>query len=80
MKKIEGKILAEGEATGHAHKLQYSDVYEVSPTLRTFIVYRDDEMVTHEEHKPISIPKGEMNAGRVLEYDHFEEEARQVVD
>jgi len=79
-KKSCGKVLAEGEATGHTHRLQYSEVFEESPTLRTFIVTRDDEVVTHEEHKPIPIAKGRRCAGQVREYDHFEEEARTVVD
>jgi hypothetical protein len=41
-----------------------------------------DETVdlNHEEHKTISIPPGEYRIGRVLEYDHFAEEARVVQD
>ncbi len=80
MKKIKDRVLAKGEATGHAHKLQHSDVYEVTPTLRMFIVSTEGEIVTHEEHNPIPIAKGKRHAGQKLEYDHFDEEARRVMD
>ena len=36
--------------------------------------------ITHQEHLPIEIPAGQYKIGRVLEYDHFLEEARQVRD
>lgn len=80
MAKSRGKILAEGEATGHAHRLQHTEVFEEDVNYLTFEVVVDDEMVTHDEHKPIPIPKGKMAAGRVIEYDHFLEESRRVVD
>jgi hypothetical protein len=36
--------------------------------------------LTHEEHNKITIPPGDYRIGRVLEYDHFAEEARIVQD
>jgi hypothetical protein len=36
--------------------------------------------VGHEEHKTVTIPPGEYRIGIVQEYDHFAEEARQVLD
>lgn len=36
--------------------------------------------LVHEEHKTIAIPPGEYRIGIVREYDHFKEEAREVID
>jgi hypothetical protein len=36
--------------------------------------------IVHEEHDPITIPPGDYVIGTVLEYDHFAEEARKVID
>lgn len=77
--KIENRKLAEGEHTGHAHKLSKSDVFELENGLREFVVENED-VLTHEEHKQIVIPPGKYLSGKVLEYDHFEEESREVKD
>lgn len=79
MKKVPGRKLAEGEATGHAHVLRHTDVFQESPEIRTFMVITPDA-VTHEEHNPISLGEGEYDCGQVMEYDHFEEEAQRVMD
>ena len=79
MKKIEGKKLAEGEMTGHAHVLDNSEVYELDNGLRTFTGDKNNTL-THQEHKSITIPKGRYVSGKVLEYDHFLEEAKEVRD
>jgi hypothetical protein len=59
MKRREDKNLAEGEVTGHAHRVITDDV----------VVYGEGEVremsapsgavVTHEEHKTVSLPPGE---------------------
>lgn len=36
--------------------------------------------VRHEEHKVVVLPAGEKAIGPTQEYDHFLEEAREVVD
>lgn len=36
--------------------------------------------VRHEEHKPIAFTPGDFEVSIVREYDHFEEEARSVLD
>jgi len=81
MKKIEGKKLAEGEVTGHAHTLDKSDVFELENGTRIFDGNVENTLI-HEEHKPIVIPrkKGKYISGKVLEYDHFLEEAKEVID
>lgn len=74
-------ILADGEATGHAHAV------EVTPAVEMFEHGNDLYLsaskpvtVTHEEHNAITIDPGVYKIGKVLEYDHFEEEAREVID
>lgn len=71
------KKLAEGEVTGHAHVLERSDVFE-DDGYRYFSC--DTDTIHHEEHKPITLPRGKYASGIVSEYDHFAEEARNVKD
>ena len=83
-KKIASKngrlILAEGEATGHAHAIVSTDVTLFGNDEKKWLKVEKDCVVTHEEHGTITIPVGEYEIGIVQEYDHFEEEARNVVD
>lgn len=80
-KKAKHKVLAEGEVTGHSHRVTEgeADIYEHEGTL--FLkVTSDKAVITHEEHKPIVVEKGDYQIGIVQEYDHFAEEARNVAD
>jgi hypothetical protein len=80
-KKLNHLTLAEGEATGHHHTVTKgeAELYEYEGTL--FLNVKSDEaVVTHQEHKAVTLPKGKYKIGRVREYDHFSEEARQVRD
>lgn len=77
------RVLAEGEVTAHAHRLVENadvEVYEHEGTL--FLrVGPGGAGVTHEEHGLGVIDQpGDFRVGRVQEYDHFQEEARQVRD
>jgi hypothetical protein len=79
-KKLEKPVLADGEVTGHAHVLDSSvDVFELDNGLREFSL-ETPATIKHEEHKPIVLPEGDYVSGKVLEYDHFAEEARVVRD
>ena len=80
-KLVEGTpiIVARGEATGHAHRI-LDDVRALVDGDTMFIKADKPFTVTHEEHKPVTIPVGIWQVGRVLEYDHFTEEARHVQD
>jgi hypothetical protein len=79
MKKYDS-VIAEGEATGHAHRLAVkTDVYERDDGVREFSIERDTDLI-HEEHDVITLPAQEYESGIVREYDYFEEEARQVMD
>lgn len=77
-------ILAEGEVTGHAHRVSCpegveAELLELGDKLFLRIM-GGDASVVHEEHKEITIPEGEYEISRVQEYDHFAEEARTVAD
>lgn len=71
-------VLAEGEATGHAHRLPEGiAVLENPDGTREFT---GPATVTHEEHAPVALPPTEYLSDRVREYDHAAEEARRVCD
>jgi hypothetical protein len=72
--------LAEGEATGHYHAATAPDVelYEYGGGL--MLAAPSGTEVTHQEHKTVLVPPGEYDRLIVQEYDHFAEEAREVLD
>lgn len=81
-------VLAEGEATGHAHRVQpvakpdkkaKVETYELGQRLFLRILGGDCRVV-HEEHGPITLTAGDYEVGRVLEYDYDAEESRRVQD
>ena len=74
-----GYVLAEGESTGHAHTVQ-DEIEMMVSEAGMFVASEKPFTITHEEHKPITIPAGKYEVKRVLEYDHFKEEAKRVLD
>jgi len=76
MKKVEGNTLAEGEHTGHVHRVQVA-VMARDDGLREF---SGATKVTHEEHKPITLPTKEYVSGIKTEHDYFLDMERQVKD
>lgn len=77
-KKLRKSVLAEGEVTGHAHRLsEATEVFEVAG-VREFET--DGDTLTHEEHGPIAIPPGAYESGIAREFDPAEQAARQVRD
>ena len=78
-RKERGYILAEGEATGHAHVIEEEiEMVEKDGTL--YIGCKADTVVKHEEHKHITIEPGNYQISIIQEYDHFLEEAKKVAD
>ena len=72
-------ILAEGEVTGHAHKINAAiDFLELAD--RLFFKNDAPVIVEHEEHNAITVPAGIWEVTKVREYDHFKEEIREVRD
>jgi len=86
MKKLETNIVAEGEATGHAHRFaepqyQRGDVGLFSDaTGRMFVVVRRQAEITHEEHGNFDLPPGNYIVDKVREKDHISDEVRRVID
>ena len=82
-KATEGNVLQEGEHTGHAHRLHGEGftVFEHPTTKRKHLrVVKEGVMLRHEEHKAFAVPPGDYEISIVKEFDHFEEETREVVD
>ncbi|MBF0486685.1 MAG: hypothetical protein HQK98_00855 [Nitrospirae bacterium] len=74
-----GFVLAEGEATGHAHVIEDDiELYERDGVL--YVVTDRTVKLKHEEHHEITISQGTWQVGQVREYDAFDEQARYVAD
>lgn len=80
-KKLNHLTLAQGEATGHHHTITKGDaeLYEKDGTLY-LSVKSEEATLTHQEHNPVTIPKGDWEIGIVQEYDHLMQEGRNVAD
>lgn len=76
-----GYVVAEGEATGHAHIIDAEGVLEMRE-IDGVLYARIGAPVAlrHEEHFVQTLAPGIVKFGRVQEYDHFTEEARDVAD
>lgn len=84
-----GNILAEGEATGHAHRIvpipesgcTTDDIELLSVGGSVFFrILRGEARVIHEEHKPFTIPAGTYRSNIVREADHFAGRVSNVAD
>ena len=73
-------VLAEGEATGHAHVMTGKGLKGVAVGGDIYLTVKQPSEVTHEEHGTILVQPGTYRVRKVREYDHFEEEARDVAD
>lgn len=76
MKRIKGNILAEGEVTGHSHRVKVA-VMEREDGLR---VFEGATPVVHEEHGKIELPARRWVSGIGLEVDHVNEAIRNIAD
>ena len=81
LKKLNHLTLAEGEVTNHYHRVTEgkAELYEANGVMYLH-VDSDTATITHEEHHPAVVEKGDYEIGRVQEYDHFSEEAKAVRD
>lgn len=75
-KKIEGGILAEGEVSGHHHRVGVQ-VLERTDGVR---IFEGATIVRHEEHNPIELVDNQWASDRVNETDHVSQMERKVVD
>jgi hypothetical protein len=75
-----GFILAHGES-GHAHVITDTPSVEMFKTdNEIYLSVLKEITVTHEEHKPVTVEPGTYQVGKVREFDHFAEAAREVTD
>ena len=78
-KKLNHKILARGEATGHIHAAtENAELYEKDGVM--FLRSYGVSQITHQEHFPVTIWGGEWRIGAIKEVDPFTEEIRNVRD
>jgi len=74
-------ILAEGEATGHAHVIDVMDGIDMFQSSNDLFLTLDVETtVRHEEHKPVTLKPGNYKIKKVREVDPFTEEIKAVRD
>lgn len=59
LKKLDHLVLAEGEVTGHAHRISEgkAELYEASDSM-VLVVRSESAALTHEEHNRIDVPEG----------------------
>src|SRR5258708_7145116 len=73
-------VLAEGEATGHAHRLEdpaSGQVFSVGQNLYLEVL-ADSATVVHEEHGPVTLPRG--GYAIRIQREYSPQEIRRVVD
>lgn len=73
-------VLAEGEVTGHAHRIESDKVKSYGQGTASFIDVEEICRVTHEEHKPALIPEGFYKKRIVNEFGLLEQRSREVRD
>lgn len=73
-------VLAEGEATGHAHVISSQDtkLYQETATHERYLRVVRTTPLKHEEHPAIDVPPGTYKVVRQREY--FPESIRTVMD
>ena len=73
-------IVAEGEATGHHHVIVDTGARLLELKGELYLEVTEPVVITHDEHKPLDIPTGIYQIGRVKEHDYFQDMERQVRD
>lgn len=74
-------VLAEGEATGHAHTLEdpsTATLFQHGNEL--YLSATDKTIIRHQEHGPVTLPPGKYKVSKVREVDPFTEEIHNVQD
>jgi hypothetical protein len=74
-----GFVLAEGEHTGHMHRILTGIILYTIGT-KLYFENLKEVKILHEEHNEVILPPGTWEVDRVREYDHFREETRVVLD
>lgn len=74
------KRLAEGEVTGHTHRVAASDAWVEGDGEERSLEAPSGTPITHEEHGTEVLPPGQYHISRQRELDPDTEEARAVKD
>ena len=61
-------VLAEGEATGHAHAIASADAIAYLDEGQRYLLTRSRARLVHEEHGPIEVPAGAWRVIRQREH------------
>ena len=80
MEKRRDNHLAEGEATGHAHRATAPDAVVYGDGDERTLDAPNGTAIEHEEHAEGTLPPGEYDVCKQLEIDPDTEEARAVKD
>lgn len=73
-------VLAEGEVTGHFHVVEDDEAELIQMGEKMLLKLEKQAILTHNEHKPITLDAGIYEVGRINEYDYFSKMVRKVVD
>lgn len=82
-KEIENGVVREGTATGHAHRIVGTEfkLFTITWPLQMFAeIKSEDCKMVHEEHEEIKLEPGVYEFVQTVEYDHFREKSRRVLD
>jgi hypothetical protein len=66
---VTDNVLARGEVTGHAHRIQHGIVVRTNNTGTLFVVAQNDTTLIHDEHGPIVIAPGKYQVIRQREFN-----------
>lgn len=77
-----GYVLAEGEVTGHCHKItEVENVVMVKTDGgQIYLSVKTRTPLKHDEHTLITIEPGDYRVRKVMERDHFSRITREVID
>jgi len=69
-RRVHHLVLAEGELTGHSHRIAESDAAELYQSMQGMYLFVKAEKATlvHQEHGPIALPLGVYRVWRQREY------------
>jgi hypothetical protein len=62
-------VLARGEVTGHSHRIDGARVFRASASNQLLVEVPQSAVLLHEEHGPVTVPKGTYEVVRQREYD-----------
>jgi len=80
--KLNTKILAEGEITGHTHTFSTGmvQILQEPKSLQKYVQVEQEAELVHQEHNSIKVKEGLYILIQEKEYNPFEAEIRQVMD